>query len=82
MKIQNVLNCQYQKWYPIFKGVTFKAKTFKLSQDFIDFLREDGLEVHEDYAKVHAGSILVFLYITKAELGSDSSFSEDTIKNV
>ena len=52
MKIQNVLNCQFQKWYPAFKSVTFKTKIHKLSQDFIDYLHEDGIVLHEDYAKL------------------------------
>jgi len=51
MKIDQVLNCQINKWYPLFRKVTFKTKLHKLSQEFVDYLREDGIVIHEDYTR-------------------------------
>jgi len=65
MKTQAVLNCQIQKWYPTFRKVTFKTKLHKLSQEFVDYLREDGIVLHKDYN------------LNSDSESSDSSFSDD-----
>jgi hypothetical protein len=55
MKIQNVLNCQFQVWYPLFKEITIKSKIFKLDNELLQYLREDGMIIHDDYVQVTKG---------------------------
>jgi len=55
MKIENVLNCQFHKWFPLFKPITIKAKLLKLNPDFIEYLREDGMVIHDDYVQPTKG---------------------------
>ena len=64
MKIENMLNCQFHKWYPLFKKVTFKSQIFKLSSDFLEYLREDGIIIDPIYqtakSKVNLHTLISF----------------------
>ncbi len=43
MDPQHVLACSFPHWYPIFKAKTFKTVIIPLPQDFIDYLKADGI---------------------------------------
>ena len=38
-----ILQCQFSNWYPMFERNTIKSRIIELSQDFIDYLKEDGV---------------------------------------
>lgn len=42
-----MLNFSYAKWYPLFKHISLKSEIFELPDDFVDYLLEDGIFVHE-----------------------------------
>ncbi|XP_071374515.1 translation initiation factor eIF2 assembly protein, partial [Centroberyx affinis] len=42
MKKEQVVNCQFSVWYPIFKKHTIKSLILPLPQNVIDYLLDDG----------------------------------------
>ncbi|XP_068162897.1 translation initiation factor eIF2 assembly protein [Antennarius striatus] len=42
MKKEQVVNCQFSVWYPIFKKYTIKSLILPLPQNVIDYLLDDG----------------------------------------
>ncbi|KAM8884373.1 translation initiation factor eIF2 assembly protein [Synchiropus picturatus] len=42
MKKEQVVNCQFSVWYPIFKKHTIKSLILPLPQNVIDYLQDDG----------------------------------------
>ncbi|XP_076152849.1 translation initiation factor eIF2 assembly protein [Alosa pseudoharengus] len=42
MKKEQVVNCQFSVWYPIFKKFTIKSLILPLPQNVIDYLLDDG----------------------------------------
>ncbi|KAF7658341.1 hypothetical protein LDENG_00013950 [Lucifuga dentata] len=42
MKKEQVVNCQFSVWYPIFKKHTIKSVILPLPQNVIDYLQDDG----------------------------------------
>ncbi|CAK8689343.1 translation initiation factor eIF2 assembly protein-like [Clavelina lepadiformis] len=42
MKKQDVLNCRFSNWYPIFKQYTIKSVVIPLENDFVSYLQELG----------------------------------------
>ncbi|KAF7693816.1 cell division cycle protein 123 homolog [Silurus meridionalis] len=42
MKKEQVANCQFSVWYPLFKKHTIKSLIFPLPQNVIDYLLDDG----------------------------------------
>ncbi|KAL2102922.1 hypothetical protein ACEWY4_002090 [Coilia grayii] len=42
MKKEQVVNCQFSVWYPIFKKFTIKSSILPLPQNVIDYLLDDG----------------------------------------
>lgn len=43
MKVENVLNCSFNNWFPRFKKVTVKSIILPLSFEFVDYLLADGV---------------------------------------
>ena len=52
---QQILNCSFQQWYPVFKSVTFRSQIVTLSKDFVDYLVQDGVFLQEDNTAVRSG---------------------------
>uniref|UniRef100_A0A672H0M2 Translation initiation factor eIF2 assembly protein n=1 Tax=Salarias fasciatus TaxID=181472 RepID=A0A672H0M2_SALFA len=48
MKKEQVVNCQFSVWYPIFKKHTIKSLILPLPQNVIDYLLDDGTLVWSD----------------------------------
>uniref|UniRef100_A0A3P9K6K6 Translation initiation factor eIF2 assembly protein n=1 Tax=Oryzias latipes TaxID=8090 RepID=A0A3P9K6K6_ORYLA len=48
MKKEQVVNCQFSAWYPIFKKHTIKSLILPLPQNVIDYLLDDGTLVWSD----------------------------------
>uniref|UniRef100_A0AAR2LZ66 Translation initiation factor eIF2 assembly protein n=1 Tax=Pygocentrus nattereri TaxID=42514 RepID=A0AAR2LZ66_PYGNA len=42
MKKEQVVNCQFSVWYPLFKKLTIKSLILPLPQNVIDYLLDDG----------------------------------------
>ncbi|XP_005993898.1 translation initiation factor eIF2 assembly protein [Latimeria chalumnae] len=42
MKKEQVLNCQFSVWYPLFKKLTIKSVILPLPKNVIDYLQDDG----------------------------------------
>jgi len=40
---QEVINCQFHKWYELFKSVTYKSTVIPLPKEFLEYLEEDGI---------------------------------------
>uniref|UniRef100_A0AAX7U7G9 Translation initiation factor eIF2 assembly protein n=1 Tax=Astatotilapia calliptera TaxID=8154 RepID=A0AAX7U7G9_ASTCA len=54
MKKEQVVNCQFSVWYPIFKKHTIKSLILPLPQNVIDYLLDDGtLVVSGRYQTTH-----------------------------
>uniref|UniRef100_A0A665U4U6 Translation initiation factor eIF2 assembly protein n=1 Tax=Echeneis naucrates TaxID=173247 RepID=A0A665U4U6_ECHNA len=54
MKKEQVVNCQFSVWYPIFKKHTIKSLILPLPQNVIDYLLDDGtLVVSGRYESTH-----------------------------
>ncbi|CAH1783543.1 unnamed protein product [Owenia fusiformis] len=47
MKIQNVQNCTFSKWYTTFKDVTIKSRILPIPDDFLEYLLADGVVLPE-----------------------------------
>ena len=56
MQASAVLNCQYSRWYPVFGHLGFKSKVISLSQEFTDFLIEDGVFLLESSSAVRSSA--------------------------
>ena len=41
----DILNCQFANWYASFEKDTIKSTMIKLTTDFIDYLKEDGVYI-------------------------------------
>ena len=42
MKVDQVINCSFDKWYPLFKNLTIKSEIIELDKDFISYLSSDS----------------------------------------
>lgn len=42
---QHVMNCEFSQWYPLFKDVTFKSHIIELPNQFLEWLKTDGLSL-------------------------------------
>lgn len=40
--VQQVLNCQYQEWYPHFKSLSFRSEIIPIPRTFVSYLLDDG----------------------------------------
>lgn len=40
--VQQILNCQYQEWYPQFKSLAFRSDILPLPKPFVSYLLDDG----------------------------------------
>uniref|UniRef100_A0AAQ5YHK3 Translation initiation factor eIF2 assembly protein n=1 Tax=Amphiprion ocellaris TaxID=80972 RepID=A0AAQ5YHK3_AMPOC len=49
MKKEQVVNCQFSVWYPIFKKHTIKSLILPLPQNVIDYLLDDGTLVAPEF---------------------------------
>jgi hypothetical protein len=47
MKVAQVRNCMFQKWFPLFKNVTLKSIIIPLSEEFVKYLNEDDIFTDE-----------------------------------
>lgn len=45
---QEVDNCSFNNWYPRFKSHTFKSRVLHLSNEFVNYLNEEGIYLPED----------------------------------
>jgi hypothetical protein len=45
---QQVLNCQFSEWYPLYKDVTFKSEIITLPDHFLKWLKSDGVSLPQD----------------------------------
>lgn len=43
MNVQDVLNCSFSSWYPVFKNATITSVCIPLTSDFIKYLLSDGV---------------------------------------
>ncbi|KAJ3057434.1 hypothetical protein HK097_006362 [Rhizophlyctis rosea] len=41
--VQHILNCQFSEWHKLFASLTLKSKALPLTEDFVDYLNQDGL---------------------------------------
>lgn len=48
MKVSQVLNCSFTSWYPKFQNITCKSISILLSQQFVEYLQEDGVVLPEE----------------------------------
>ncbi len=42
MKVEQVVNCSFDRWYTKFKHVTFKSEIIEITSDVLDYLRSDS----------------------------------------
>uniref|UniRef100_A0A8B9K0R0 Translation initiation factor eIF2 assembly protein n=1 Tax=Astyanax mexicanus TaxID=7994 RepID=A0A8B9K0R0_ASTMX len=49
MKKEQVINCQFSVWYPLFKKHTIKSLILPLPQNVIDYLLDDGTLVAPEF---------------------------------
>ena len=47
---QNIMNCSYHAWYPLFRSLTPKARMIPLSDAFVAYLKADGIILTSDAA--------------------------------
>ncbi|GAQ83739.1 hypothetical protein KFL_001600080 [Klebsormidium nitens] len=40
--VQQILNCQYQEWYPHFKSLSFRSEIIPIPRSFVSYLLDDG----------------------------------------
>lgn len=40
---EHVLNCQFSRWYPLFKHCTPKSVVLDLTEDVVQYLQQDGV---------------------------------------
>uniref|UniRef100_A0A8C6PIS0 Translation initiation factor eIF2 assembly protein n=1 Tax=Nothobranchius furzeri TaxID=105023 RepID=A0A8C6PIS0_NOTFU len=60
MKKEQVANCQFSVWYPIFKKHTIKSQILPLPQNVIDYLLDDGtLVVSGRYESTRINSVFL-----------------------
>ena len=43
MKRQNILNCSFSNWYPLFRRYSIDSRIIKLPEEFIEYLLADGV---------------------------------------
>jgi hypothetical protein len=42
MKVDQVINCSFDRWYPLFKNLTIKSEIIELDDDIISYLSSDA----------------------------------------
>ena len=45
MNADDVLACQFSRWYPAYQHLAYRSQVMDLPQDFTDYLQEDGIFV-------------------------------------
>ena len=50
--VDAVDKCQFYAWYPKFKKYTMSSDIIELSEDFVEYLNEDGVFIPSFYAPV------------------------------
>jgi hypothetical protein len=41
----HILNCEFSRWYPVYKDVTFKSHILDCSEQFLQWLKTDGVSL-------------------------------------
>lgn len=54
MDADHVDACRFENWYPRFAAVTFKSRLVELTDDFIQYLKQDGVFLQEESDAVSA----------------------------
>ncbi|KAJ1430228.1 D123-domain-containing protein [Ochromonadaceae sp. CCMP2298] len=54
----DISQCQFDKWYHLFPGKTFKSRVIPLSKEFIDYLGEDGVILPDSAGRYFAHDAL------------------------
>ena len=54
MKADDVLACQYSRWYPAYRHLAYRSQIVDLPQDFTDYLQQDGVFVDSGSQAVRA----------------------------
>ncbi|TLD06028.1 uncharacterized protein PgNI_08973 [Pyricularia grisea] len=44
----HILNCSYDAWFPKYRTSCLKSRIIKLSPEFVDYLREDGITLADE----------------------------------
>ena len=45
MNADDVLACQFSRWYPAYQHLAYRSQVIDLPQDFTDYLQQDGIFV-------------------------------------
>lgn len=45
---EHILNCSYDSWFPHYRTVTIRSRIIKLSPDFVQYIRDDGIILADD----------------------------------
>ncbi|KAK1535409.1 hypothetical protein CPAR01_08951 [Colletotrichum paranaense] len=45
---EHVLNCSYDSWFPKYRTVSIRSRIIKLSPDFVQYIRDDGIILADD----------------------------------
>jgi len=57
MKRQNCINCIFSSWYGNFKQITFRSKIIKLSCEFVEYLKSDGIVLPDLNAPTYSNEL-------------------------
>ncbi|KAF9877354.1 cell cycle control protein cdc123 [Colletotrichum karsti] len=44
----HILNCSYDSWFPKYRTVSIRSRIIKLSPDFVQYIRDDGIILADD----------------------------------
>ncbi|CAI0654435.1 unnamed protein product [Colletotrichum noveboracense] len=47
---EHILNCAYDAWFPKYRTVSIRSRIIKLSPDFVQYIRDDGIILADDDA--------------------------------
>ena len=56
MEASEVLACQFSRWYPAYRHLTYRSIVMDLPQAFVDYLLEDGIYVPSGSEAVSPGN--------------------------
>ena len=42
MKVEQVINCSFDRWYNQFKDLTFKSEIIPITNDVLEYLKSDS----------------------------------------
>ncbi|KAI5289671.1 hypothetical protein KEM54_003461 [Ascosphaera aggregata] len=75
----HIIHCSYDNWYPTFRSLTPKARVIPLTDNFLNYLRADGIYLPKEPRRTTADDDSGIYSDSDSEQSNDNDYEEEDI---